>query len=119
MIKGFFAKPNVKQSLPLAESKRNYVDPITGGADMVITFEKYDDTKWFTGQLASSKIWGSWFDKSIYFFKKDLEIVKDILQNKGMEYKITNTRYMSVEEAIDRTISAVQKRAVTAKGNVA
>lgn len=104
-----FIKPEVKQTSTSVKSKNNYVDPITGGADMIIIFEKYDDAKWFTTQIPKG-MFGSWFDRGIYFFRKDLEVVKTILSNKDVAHTIRNTQYISVNEAIERTISSLNKK---------
>lgn len=82
----------------------SYADPMTGGADMSITFKNYEDTKWLVGHLKCGKIFGSWMGNSICFFKKDEETIRYLLPDKGMEYEIKTIEYMSIEDAINRTI---------------
>jgi hypothetical protein len=62
------------------EKKSKYVDPITCGCDMVIRFEKYEDTKLLAQTMSELKVFGSWFGNSIYFFKKDHEKINQILK---------------------------------------
>lgn len=83
----------------------SYIDPITGGADMRVVFKKSEDAKWLHGHLSCGKIFCSRYAETIFFFTKDLRIVKYLLPDEGMEYEIKTVKYMSVEDAIDRTIN--------------
>lgn len=86
----------------------SYTDPITGGADMSITFSQDVNAKWLIRLFKTSKIFGSRFGGSIFFFKEDLHTVKDITESFNdifpIEYEIKTVKYMSVEDAIDGTI---------------
>lgn len=87
----------------------SYIDPITGGADMSITFKQREHAKILVSNLSCGKIFCSWFGESVFFFKKDLEMIKYLLPlnngDGGCFWEIKTVKYMSIEDAIDRTIN--------------
>lgn len=86
---------------------------MTGGADMRVTFKDYDHCKWMAKLFRTSKIFGSRFDKTIFFFERDIDNVNRVLEGFNdifpIQYEIGPIRYISIEDAIEGTINKSDK----------
>lgn len=79
-------------------------DIITGYNDMVVVFKNHECAQSAGYIFKEKNINSCWFDSVRYVLSKDIEQIKKVLSENNIECEIKPIKWMSVEEAIDRTI---------------